>query len=79
MAQGESSFPVGELVHQLIPSTQASGTDLELSFLAIDRHSGALNIRQPAPSGVAFGVAHIVPELTGLSAEFTLCHNFMLL
>jgi len=44
-------------------STQASGAQVELFWLAIYNDSNRVNIRYPATIGTMFRVAHIVTEL----------------
>ncbi len=44
-------------------SAQASGAQVKSFWLTIYNDSNRVNIRHPAPFGVAFRVAHIVTEL----------------
>ena len=44
-------------------STQASGAQVESFLFAIYNNSDRVNIRHPAPIGVAFRVADIMTEL----------------
>ena len=43
--------------------TKASGTQVEAFRLTINSDSDRMNIRHPAPVGVAHGVAYIMTEL----------------
>ena len=48
--------------------SQAPGAQVEPFYLAIYNKGNCMNIRNPAAVGVAFGVAHVMAELGGLSA-----------
>ena len=52
----------------LMPGAQASGAQVEPFWLAINRNSGRVNIRQPEAVGVALGVADVMTELRCFTA-----------
>ncbi len=60
---------------KLVLSTQASGADVESSLFSLYSQCGAMNVGQPATFRMMLGVAHVVTELSFLSAEITFCHN----
>ena len=51
-----------------MPGAQASGAQVEPFWLAINRNSGRVNIRQPEAVGVALGVADVMTELRCFTA-----------
>ncbi len=60
---------------ELMLSAQASGADSKPFLLPADVYCGATDVGQPASSGVAFGVAYVIPVLGCLSTEITFCHS----
>ncbi len=67
---------VSTLAGYFILGAEASGADVDFSFLSLYHNRSSLDIRQPAPEGMLFGVAYIMSELSFFTANFALHRNF---
>jgi hypothetical protein len=65
-----------ELAGYFILGAEAPGTDIDFSFSSLYHNRSTLDIRQPAPEGMLFGVAYVMPELSFFTANFALHRNF---
>jgi hypothetical protein len=50
-------------ISRFILGTQASGAQVKVFLLPVDKNGGGMNIGSPAPVGMAFGVAYVMTEL----------------
>jgi len=66
----------GKLAGCLIQCAQASGTDVCFCLSSFYHNRGSLDIGQPAPQGMPFGMAHTIPELSRFTANLALHRNF---
>jgi hypothetical protein len=55
---------------------EASGADVDFSWLSLYHNRSSLDIRQPASVGMLFGVAYTMPELSLFTANFALHRNY---
>jgi hypothetical protein len=58
---------------------EASGADVDFSFLSFYHNRSAVNIGQPASLGMLFGVAYVMAELGLFTANIALHRNFSVL
>ena len=66
---------LGQLASCFVLGAQASGTDVYFRLSSFYHNRGSLNIGQPAPRGMSFGVAHTIPELSRFTANLALHRN----
>jgi len=67
----------GELARYFILGAQASGADVDFSFLSFYHNRSPVNIRQPASQRTPLGVAYIVPRLRRLTTDLTLHKTYL--
>ncbi len=65
-----------ELAGYFILGAEASGADVDFSFPSFYHNRSTLDIREPAPEGMLFGMAYTIPETSFLTANFALHRNF---
>jgi hypothetical protein len=58
-------------------TAQAAGTQIKLFWFSINNDSGFLNIRQPASSGMLFGVAYPVTEVCCFATDIAFCSQMV--
>jgi hypothetical protein len=68
---------VSKLAGYFILGAEASGADIDFSFPSLYHNRSTLDIRQPAPEGMLFGVAYAMPELGSFTANFALHRTFL--
>jgi hypothetical protein len=64
------------LAGYFILGAEAPGADIDFSLPSLYHNRSTLDIGQPAPEGMLFGVAYIMSELRFFTANFTLHGNF---
>ena len=65
-----------DLAGGFVLGAEASGADVDFSFLSLYHNRSPLDIRQPAPGGMLFGMAYTAPKLNSFTANFALHRNF---
>jgi len=58
-------------------TAQAAGTQIKLFWFSINHDSSCLNIRQPASSGMLFGVAYPVTEVCCFATDIAFCSQMV--
>ena len=65
-----------ELAGGFVLGAETPRADVDFSFPSLYHNRSALDIGQPLPQGMLFGMAYTAPELDLFAANFTLHRNF---
>jgi hypothetical protein len=65
-----------ELAGGFVPGAETPRADVDFSFPSLYHNRSALDIRQPAPGGMLFGMAYTAPKISFFTANFALHRNF---
>lgn len=69
---GDIKSPVGDLASCFILGAETSGADVDFLLSTVYHDCGSMNIGQPAPLGMFFGVAYAITKLNSLATDITL-------
>jgi hypothetical protein len=65
-----------ELAGGFVLGAEAPGADVDFSLPSLYHNRSTLNIREPVPVGMLFGMAYTAPKINSLAANFALHRNF---